>query len=127
MAAVAVTAMLAGVLLGRVSAPTGAPSPAPPSRAVAVAVGDSPGITDRAPRWVDGVPLGWPQTRPGAVAAAAGYAKVLSKHWFLTDTVRRRRAVAQMAAPRGSCAPARTRWRRRWPAAPSGLPWPARA
>jgi len=36
---------------------------------------------------------------PGAVAAAAGYAKVLSKHWFLTDTVRRRRALAQMAAP----------------------------
>jgi hypothetical protein len=99
MAAAVVAAMLAGVLLGRVSAPAGAPSPALPSRAVAVVVGDSPGITDRAPRWVDGVPLGWPQTRAGAVAAAAGYAKVLSKHWFLTDTVRRRRAVAQMAAP----------------------------
>ena len=98
-AAAAAAAMLAGVLLGRVSAPAGAPSPALPSGAVAVVVGDSPGITDRAPRWVDGVPLGWPQTRQGAVAAAAGYAKVLSKHWFLTDTVRRRRAVAQLAAP----------------------------
>jgi hypothetical protein len=82
MAAAVVAAMLAGVLLGRVSAPAGAPSPAPPSRAVAVAVGDSPGITSRSQRWVDGVPLGWPQTRPGAVGAAAGYAKVLSKHWF---------------------------------------------
>ena len=97
-AAAVVAAMLAGVLLGRLSAPAGAPSPALPSRAVAVVVGDSPGITDR-PRWVDGVPLGWPQTRPGAVGAAAGYAKALSKHWFLTDTVRRRRAVVQMAAP----------------------------
>ncbi|HZA82951.1 MAG TPA: hypothetical protein VFC13_16010 [Actinomycetes bacterium] len=99
MAAAVVAAMLAGVLLGRLSAPAGAPNPALPSRAVAVAVGDSPGITDRAPRWVDGVPLGWPQTRLGVVAAATGYAKVLSKHWFLSDTVRRRRAVAQMAAP----------------------------
>jgi hypothetical protein len=98
MAAVAAIAMLAGVLLGRLSAPAGAPSPALPSRAVVV-VGDSSGITDRAPRWVDGVPLGWPPTRAGAVGAAAGYAKVLSKHWFLTDTVRRRRAVAQLAAP----------------------------
>jgi hypothetical protein len=99
MAAVTAAAMLAGMLVGRISAPAGAPSPTLPSRAVAVAVGDSPGITDRAPRWVDGVPLGWTQTRQGAVAAAAGYAKVLSKHWFLTDTVRRRRAVAQMATP----------------------------
>jgi hypothetical protein len=99
MAAAVVAAMLAGVLLGRLAAPAGAPRPALPSRAVAVVVGDSPGITDRAPRWVDGVPLGWPQTRLGAVAAAAGYAKVLSKHWFLTDTVRRRRAVTQLAAP----------------------------
>jgi hypothetical protein len=41
---VVVAAMLAGVLLGRVSAPAGAPSLALPSRAVAVAVGDSPGM-----------------------------------------------------------------------------------
>jgi hypothetical protein len=43
MAAAVVAAMLAGVLLGRVSAPAGAPSPALPSRAVAVVVGGEVG------------------------------------------------------------------------------------
>jgi hypothetical protein len=45
------------------------------------------------------VPSGWPQSRAGAVAAAAGYAKVLSALWFLTDPARRERALDRMAAP----------------------------
>jgi hypothetical protein len=60
---------------------------------------DSGGIRQSAVRWEDSVPVGWPATRNGAVAAAAGYAKVLSALWFLTDAARRSRAVARMAAP----------------------------
>jgi hypothetical protein len=45
------------------------------------------------------VPVGWPQTRQGAVGAAAGYARVLSAAWFLADAGRRHRALAAMAAP----------------------------
>jgi hypothetical protein len=43
MAVAVVAAMLAGVLLGRMSAPAGAPSPVLPSRAVAVVVGGEVG------------------------------------------------------------------------------------
>jgi hypothetical protein len=49
--------------------------------------------------WEDGVPVGWVPTRQGAVAAAAAYGKVLSSAWFLTDAVRRDRALVAMATP----------------------------
>jgi hypothetical protein len=45
------------------------------------------------------VPLGWTRTQQGAVGAAAGYARVLSTLWFLTDPDRRHQAVTAMAAP----------------------------
>ena len=81
MAAAVVAAMLAGVLLGRLSAPAGAPSPALPSRAVAVVVGDSRESPTGAALGGQGA-AGMAADPAGAVAAAAGYAKVLSKHWF---------------------------------------------
>jgi len=46
-----------------------------------------------------GVPVGWAPTRQGAIAAAAAYGKVLSAKWFLSDSARRDRALAAMAAP----------------------------
>jgi hypothetical protein len=60
---------------------------------------DSAGIGGAPARWVAGVPVGWPQTEQGAISAAAGYARVLSALWFLSDADRRRRAVAAMATP----------------------------
>jgi hypothetical protein len=60
---------------------------------------DSAGISATPTRWEAGVPVGWPQTEDGAISAAAGYARVLSVRWFLTDTSRRHQAVAAMAAP----------------------------
>jgi hypothetical protein len=60
---------------------------------------DSAGIGETPRRWQAGVPLGWPHTRQGAVGAAAGYASVLSRMWFLVDGDRRHQALAAMAAP----------------------------
>ncbi len=96
---VAVAGLAVGVLVGRglegprsPATPVGIIQPSPAST-------DSAGIGQPAVRRGDGVPVGWPPTRNGAVAAAAGYAKVLSALWFLTDAERRGRAVARMAAP----------------------------
>jgi len=84
-------------LLGRAVWPAGRPPAAPGAVAV---VADSGGITGgQPPRVQDGVPVGWPHGRAGAVAAAAGYARVLSALWFLTDPGRRARALGRMAAP----------------------------
>jgi hypothetical protein len=85
-------------LLGRALWPAGRPPASQPRPAAVVA--DSGGITGgQPPRVLDGVPVGWPHSRPGAVAAAAGYAGVLSTLWFLTDPARRARALGRMAAP----------------------------
>ena len=43
--------------------------------------------------------MGWAPTRQGAVAAAAAYGRLLSSRWFLTDAVRRDRALTILAAP----------------------------
>jgi hypothetical protein len=97
--AVAAVAVLAGALVVR---PWSRPGPAAPTTAVrdgAVVITDSAGIAPLAVRWAAGVPVGWPQTRQGAVGAAAGYARVLSAGWFLADVGRRHRALAAMAAP----------------------------
>jgi hypothetical protein len=91
----------AGVLalLGRAVWPAGRP-PAAPGPVAVVSNSDSGGITGgQPPRVLDGVPVGWPPGRAGAVAAAAGYARVLSALWFLTDPGRRARALGRMAAP----------------------------
>ena len=96
---VAVAGLTVGVLAGR--GLEGPNSPAPPVAIIqpSPASPDSGGISRPAVRWEDGVPVGWPPTPSGAVTAAAGYAKVLSALWFLTDAARRGRAVARMAAP----------------------------
>jgi len=96
---VAVVGLAVGVLVGR-----GLPGPSSPAPPLAIiqpspASPDSGGIGRPVVRWDDGVPVGWPPTRSGAVAAAAGYGKVLSALWFLTDAARRGGAVARMAAP----------------------------
>src|SRR6266511_5848927 len=80
-----VAGLAVGVLVGR-----GLPGPSKPAPPVAIiqpspASPDSGGIGRPVVRWDDGVPVGWPPTRSGAVAAAAGYGKVLSALWFLTD------------------------------------------
>ena len=97
--AVAVVAVVAG---GLVAQPWSGPGPAAPTATVgdgAVVICDSAGIAALPARWVAGVPVGWPQTRQGAVGAAAGYARVLSAGWFLAESGRRHRAVAAMGAP----------------------------
>ncbi len=86
-------------LLVRALSPTGKAPSSPSATGHGVAALDSGEITPAATRTMDGVPVGWPHTRHGAVAAAAGYARVLSALWFLTDPGRRYRAVARMAAP----------------------------
>ena len=98
-----VLAVVAGLAVG-VLAGLGLPGPSSPAPPVAIirpspASPDSGGIGLPTVRWEDGVPAGWPPTRSGAVAAAAGYARVLSALWFLTDAARRGRAVVRMAAP----------------------------
>lgn len=60
---------------------------------------DSAGIGGAPARWVAGVPVGWSQSEEGAIGAAAGYASVLSRVWFLADGDRRHRALTAMAAP----------------------------
>jgi hypothetical protein len=95
---VAIVGLAAGVLIGR-SLPRGA-SPTPPIGVIEPEQSpDSCEIKPLAPSWEAGVPLGWPQSPSGAVAAAAGYARVLSALWFLTDSARRRQALDRMAAP----------------------------
>jgi hypothetical protein len=95
---VAVCSLAGGVLIGRGLA--GPESPRPPIAVIEPQQPpDSCEIRPLAPRWEAGVPLSWPQTRTGAVAAAAGYAKVLSALWFLTDPQRRSQALERMAAP----------------------------
>jgi hypothetical protein len=77
---------------GPAPTPTGAPD-------AAIVVGDGAGIAEPPTRRQAGVPVGWPHTRQGVVGAAAGYARVLSTVWFLTDADRRHQAVTVMAAP----------------------------
>jgi hypothetical protein len=98
MVLVAVVGLAAGVLIGR-NLPSGA-SPTPPIGVIEPKQPpDSCEIKPLTPSWEAGVPLGWPQSPSGAVAAAAGYAKVLSALWFLTDSARRGQALDRMAAP----------------------------
>jgi hypothetical protein len=93
-----VVGLVAGGLL--VARSWNRPGPAADTgRGTAVVVVDSAGIGAAPARWQAGVPVGWPQTEQGAISAAAGYARVLSARWFLTDTDRRHQAVAAMAAP----------------------------
>jgi hypothetical protein len=87
------------VLVGRALWPAGRPAARAEDPGPVVVVADSGGITPGPAHAVDGVPTGWARTRSGAVAAAAGYARVLSARWFLTDADRRGRAIARMAAP----------------------------
>ena len=97
--AVVAVAVLASALVVR---PWSRPGPAAPTTAVrdgAVVTCDSAGIAALPARWVAGVPVGWPHTQQGAVGAAAGYARVLSAGWFLSDPGRRHRALGAMAAP----------------------------
>jgi len=97
--AVAAVAVVVG---GLVTQLWSRPGPAAPTTAVrdgAVVICDSAGIAALPARWVAGVPVGWPHTQQGAVGAAAGYARVLSAAWFLTEAGRRHRAVAAMGAP----------------------------
>jgi hypothetical protein len=95
--AAVVVALVAGGLL--VARSWNRPRPAADTvHGTAVVVVDSAGIGAAPPRWQAGVPVGWPQTEQGAISAAAGYARVLSARWFLTDTDRRHQAVAAMAA-----------------------------
>ena len=95
---VPVAVLVVAALLGR---PWSRPDPAPAAGAPTgqIVVSDSAGIDQTPRRWQAGVPLGWAHTRQGAIGAAAGYASVLSRVWFLADGDRRHRALTAMAAP----------------------------
>jgi hypothetical protein len=98
LAASAVAVMVVAALLSR---PWSRSEPAPAAGAPTgqIVVSDSGGIDEAPRRWQAGVPLGWAHTRQGAIGAAAGYASVLSRVWFLADGDRRHRALTAMAAP----------------------------
>ena len=98
LAASAVAVMVVAALLSR---PWSRSEPAPAAGAPTgqIVVSDSAGIDEMPRRWQAGVPLGWAHTRQGAIGAAAGYASVLSRVWFLADSDRRHRALTAMAAP----------------------------
>jgi hypothetical protein len=96
---VVVVLLACGLLAARSWNRPGPVAPAADALRGAAVVVDSAGISSAPARWEVGVPVGWPQTDNGAISAAAGYARVLSARWFLTDTDRRRHAVAAMAAP----------------------------
>lgn len=97
LAAAAALLIVAGLVTQpwRGRGPTSLPN-APDGRVV---VSDSAGISELPTRRQAGVPVGWPHSRQGAVGAAAGYARVLSTVWFLTDAERRYQAVTAMAVP----------------------------
>jgi len=84
--------LAAGIALGRASVQ---PQPAPPS------MGNHSGTTAGAmPRgYVDGVGVGWPRSRAGAVAAATGYLTGVSSRPYLRDPATRRRIVRAIVAP----------------------------
>jgi hypothetical protein len=98
LAAAAAALVIAAALVAQ---PWRGPSltPEPTGSEAAVVVSDSARIGARAARTEAGVPLGWPHSRQGAVGAAAEYARVLSRAWFLADAERRHQAVTAMAAP----------------------------
>jgi hypothetical protein len=98
---VAAAAALLLLVVGLLANPWSSRGPVPSPNAAdsRVVVSDSAGIGELPARRTAGVPVGWPHTRQGAVGAAAGYARVLSTAWFLTDADRRQQAVTAMAAP----------------------------
>jgi hypothetical protein len=94
-----VVALIAGgLLLARLSSQLDPAAPDVEALDGTAVMLDSAGINAGPARWEACVPVGWPQTEQGAISAAAGYARVLSEPWFLTDADRRRQAVAAMAA-----------------------------
>ncbi|MFD7580556.1 hypothetical protein [Kitasatospora sp. NPDC059817] len=84
---------VAGVI---VSFATGRPStPAPSASSPAHA---APQVNVERAREVDGVPVGYPHTQAGAKAAAANYTVLSGSAAFLTNSERRHRMLAAMAA-----------------------------
>ncbi|MGW4503646.1 hypothetical protein ACWENO_03310 [Streptomyces sp. NPDC004436] len=83
----------AGVI---VSLATGSPST--PASTAPVPTHAAPQVNVERARTVDGVPVGYPHTQDGAKAAAANFTVVGGSTAFLTNSERRHRAVAAMAA-----------------------------
>lgn len=84
-----VAALIVGLLVGRLTAPG---DDDPPSRSPVPSSGAEVGPA----RSVDGVPVGYDRSEPGAVAAATNYVAVLSSPLIL-DGEQREAAVRQMA------------------------------
>ena len=84
--------LAAGIALGRASI---GGQPAPPS------TGNHPGsAAGDVPRgYVDGVGVGWPRSRSGAVAAATGYLTGVSSRPYLRDLAARGRIVRAIVTP----------------------------
>jgi len=84
--------LAAGIALGRASIGR---QPAPPS------TGNHPGTpAGDVPRgYVDGVGVGWPRSRDGAVAAATGYLTGVSSRRYLGDPAVRGRIVRAIVTP----------------------------
>lgn len=90
-AAPLLVALVAGALLGRVSAPT--PAATPTSAAVRPAKGGGSGT-----RTAAGVPISFPETPAGAAAAAAAYQQAFAEPRILRPDVLRSR-IAALATP----------------------------
>lgn len=100
-------AVLGSLLLGdRTGAERAAPAGPPPAPAAApepaVTVADRPLELPQPTGYRDGVPVGFPRTVPGAVAAAYGYSRVATG----LDVQATLRALEQIAAPDSGWLPA---------------------
>ena len=93
-AAALAIALVAAALIGRLTAPSADSLPVPQPAPVAESTGS------RATRVVAGVPVGYPRTREGAVAAMAAYGHVLADPRVQLDDRRRGEAAAAVGTAR---------------------------
>ena len=93
-AAAVVVALAAAAMIGRLTAPPADPPPAPRPMPVVKPLGLG------ATRTVAGVPVGFPRTREGAVAAMAAYGRVLADPRVQLDDRRRRQVAEVVGTPR---------------------------
>jgi hypothetical protein len=70
-----------------------------PGTTTATSPGTPPGLYPQPTRIDHGVPVGWPHTKAGAVAAAAAYEKAFVQPGFLTSAGQRKATLAAIGTP----------------------------